>query len=463
MELVEIKKIYKNQKDYENKSITVGGWVKSIRASNVFGFIELNDGTFFKNLQIVFESEKVDNFAKISKLNVGSAVIVKGVLVATPDAKQPFEIQAESVEVEGASTPDYPLQKKRHSLEYLRTIPHLRPRTNTFSAVLRIRSLAAYAIHNFFQERGFVYVHTPIITSSDAEGAGEMFRVTTMNMEDVPKNEDGSVDYTKDFFGKSTNLTVSGQLEGETHAMAFKNIYTFGPTFRAENSNTPRHAAEFWMIEPEIAFADLNDDMRLAEDMIKHIINYCMENAPEEMAFFNSFIDKTLFERLNTIVNNDFGHVTYTEAIDLLAKSGEKFEYPVKWGIDLQTEHERYLTEKIFKKPVFVTDYPKDIKAFYMKQNDDGKTVAAMDLLVPGVGEIIGGSQREEDYSKLLRRMEELGMKEEDYAWYLDLRKYGTARHAGFGLGFERIIMYMTGMSNIRDVISYPRTVKSAN
>ena len=463
MELVEIKKIYKNQKDYENKSITVGGWVKSIRASNVFGFIELNDGTFFKNLQIVFESEKVDNFAKISKLNVGSAVIVKGVLVATPDAKQPFEIQAESVEVEGASTPDYPLQKKRHSLEYLRTIPHLRPRTNTFSAVLRIRSLAAYAIHNFFQERGFVYVHTPIITSSDAEGAGEMFRVTTMNMEDVPKNEDGSVDYTKDFFGKSTNLTVSGQLEGETHAMAFKNIYTFGPTFRAENSNTPRHAAEFWMIEPEIAFADLNDDMRLAEDMIKHIINYCMENAPEEMAFFNSFIDKTLFERLNTIVNNDFGHVTYTEAIDLLAKSGEKFEYPVKWGIDLQTEHERYLTEKIFKKPVFVTDYPKEIKAFYMKQNDDGKTVAAMDLLVPGVGEIIGGSQREEDYSKLLRRMEELGMKEEDYAWYLDLRKYGTARHAGFGLGFERIIMYMTGMSNIRDVISYPRTVKSAN
>ena len=463
MELVEIKKIYRNQKDYENKSITVGGWVKSIRASNVFGFIELNDGTFFKNLQIVFESEKVDNFAKISKLNVGSAVIVKGVLVATPNAKQPFEIQAESVEVEGASTPDYPLQKKRHSLEYLRTIPHLRPRTNTFSAVLRIRSLAAYAIHNFFQERGFVYVHTPIITSSDAEGAGEMFRVTTMNMEDVPKNEDGSVDYTKDFFGKSTNLTVSGQLEGETHAMAFKNIYTFGPTFRAENSNTPRHAAEFWMIEPEIAFADLNDDMRLAEDMIKHIINYCMENAPEEMAFFNSFIDKTLFERLNTIVNNDFGHVTYTEAIDLLAKSGEKFEYPVKWGIDLQTEHERYLTEKIFKKPVFVTDYPKDIKAFYMKQNDDGKTVAAMDLLVPGVGEIIGGSQREEDYSKLLRRMEELGMKEEDYAWYLDLRKYGTARHAGFGLGFERIIMYMTGMSNIRDVISYPRTVKSAN
>ena len=429
----------------------------------MFGFIELNDGTFFKNLQIVFESEKVDNFAKISKLNVGSAVIVKGVLVATPNAKQPFEIQAESVEVEGASTPDYPLQKKRHSLEYLRTIPHLRPRTNTFSAVLRIRSLAAYAIHNFFQERGFVYVHTPIITSSDAEGAGEMFRVTTMNMEDVPKNEDGSVDYTKDFFGKSTNLTVSGQLEGETHAMAFKNIYTFGPTFRAENSNTPRHAAEFWMIEPEIAFADLNDDMRLAEDMIKHIINYCMENAPEEMAFFNSFIDKTLFERLNTIVNNDFGHVTYTEAIDLLSKSGEKFEYPVKWGIDLQTEHERYLTEKIFKKPVFVTDYPKDIKAFYMKQNDDGKTVAAMDLLVPGVGEIIGGSQREEDYSKLLRRMEELGMKEEDYAWYLDLRKYGTARHAGFGLGFERIIMYMTGMSNIRDVISYPRTVKSAN
>lgn len=463
MESVEIKKIYRNQTDYENKKITVAGWVKSIRASNVFGFIELNDGTFFKNLQIVFEKDKVDNFVQISKLNVGSSIFVSGVLTPTPEAKQPFEIKAEKIDIEGASTPDYPLQKKRHSLEYLRTIPHLRPRTNTFSAVLRIRSLAAYAIHSFFQERGFVYVHTPIITSSDAEGAGEMFKVTTMNMDDIPKNDDGCVDYSKDFFGKSTNLTVSGQLEGETHAMAFKNIYTFGPTFRAENSNTPRHAAEFWMIEPEIAFADLADDMRLAEDMIKYIISYCMENAPEEMAFFNSFIDKSLIERLNSIVNNEFGHVTYTEAVEILKKSGEKFEYPVNWGMDLQTEHERYLTEKVFKKPVFVTDYPKDIKAFYMKQNDDGKTVAAMDLLVPGVGEIIGGSQREESYEKLLARMNELGMNADDYSWYLDLRKYGTARHAGFGLGFERIIMYMTGMSNIRDVISYPRTVKSAN
>ena len=462
MKSVEIRNIYRNQTEYENKKITVAGWIRSLRASNVFGFIELNDGTFFKNLQVVFEKETLENFEKIAKLNVGSSIYATGVLVPTPDAKQPFEIKAESIVIEGASTPDYPLQKKRHSLEFLRTIPHLRPRTNTFSAVLRIRSLVAYAIHKFFQERGFVYVHTPIITSSDAEGAGEMFRVTTLDLDNIPKNEDGSVDYTKDFFAKSTNLTVSGQLEGETHAMAFRNIYTFGPTFRAENSNTARHAAEFWMIEPEIAFADLKDDMILAEDMIKYIISYCMENAPEEMEFFNNFIDKGLIERLNSIVNNEFGHVTYTEAVELLEKSGEKFDYPVKWGIDLQTEHERYLTEQIFKKPVFVTDYPKDIKAFYMKQNEDGKTVAAMDLLVPGVGEIIGGSQREEDYDKLLKRMVELGMDPEDYSNYLDLRKYGTTNHAGFGLGFERIIMYITGVSNIRDVLSYPRTVKNA-
>ncbi|MBE7052680.1 MAG: asparagine--tRNA ligase [Ruminococcaceae bacterium] len=462
MKSVEIRNIYRNQTEYENKKITVAGWIRSLRASNVFGFIELNDGTFFKNLQVVFEKETLENFEKISKLNVGSSIYATGVLVPTPDAKQPFEIKAESIVIEGASTPDYPLQKKRHSLEFLRTIPHLRPRTNTFSAVLRIRSLVAYAIHKFFQERGFVYVHTPIITSSDAEGAGEMFRVTTLDLDNIPKNEDGSVDYTKDFFAKSTNLTVSGQLEGETHAMAFRNIYTFGPTFRAENSNTARHAAEFWMIEPEIAFADLKDDMILAEDMIKYIISYCMENAPEEMEFFNNFIDKGLIEKLNSIVNNEFGHVTYTEAVELLEKSGEKFDYPVKWGIDLQTEHERYLTEQIFKKPVFVTDYPKDIKAFYMKQNEDGKTVAAMDLLVPGVGEIIGGSQREEDYDKLLKRMVELGMDPEDYSNYLDLRKYGTTNHAGFGLGFERIIMYITGVSNIRDVLSYPRTVKNA-
>jgi len=462
MKSVEIRNIYRNQTEYENKKITVAGWIRSLRASNVFGFIELNDGTFFKNLQVVFEKETLENFEKISKLNVGSSIYATGVLVPTPDAKQPFEIKAESIVIEGASTPDYPLQKKRHSLEFLRTIPHLRPRTNTFSAVLRIRSLVAYAIHKFFQERGFVYVHTPIITSSDAEGAGEMFRVTTLDLDNIPKNEDGSVDYTKDFFAKSTNLTVSGQLEGETHAMAFRNIYTFGPTFRAENSNTARHAAEFWMIEPEIAFADLKDDMILAEDMIKYIISYCMENAPEEMEFFNNFIDKGLIEKLNSIVNNEFGHITYTEAVELLEKSGEKFDYPVKWGIDLQTEHERYLTEQIFKKPVFVTDYPKDIKAFYMKQNEDGKTVAAMDLLVPGVGEIIGGSQREEDYDKLLKRMVELGMDPEDYSNYLDLRKYGTTNHAGFGLGFERIIMYITGVSNIRDVLSYPRTVKNA-
>lgn len=463
MKAIEIKKIFRETEKYATKEITVAGWARSVRASNVFGFIELNDGTFFKNLQVVFEKEFLENFEEIAHLNIGSSIYVTGELVLTPEAKQPFEIKAKKITVEGLSTPDFPLQKKRHSLEYLRTIAHLRPRTNTFSAVFRIRSLAAYAIHKFFQDRGFVYVHTPIITSSDAEGAGEMFRITTLDLENLPKDENGKIDYTKDFFGKSTNLTVSGQLEGETYALAFRNIYTFGPTFRAENSNTPRHAAEFWMIEPEISFADLKDDMELAEDMIKYIINYCLENAPEEFEFFSNFIDKGLLDRLNNIVSNEFAHVTYTEAVDLLLKSGKKFDYPVEWGIDLQTEHERYITEEVFKKPVFVTDYPKDIKAFYMKQNDDNKTVAAMDLLVPGVGEIIGGSQREENYDKLVARMKELGMNTDDYGWYLDLRKYGGTNHAGFGLGFERIIMYMTGISNIRDVSPFPRTVKNAD
>ena len=458
MELVQVRELFRNSDAYVGKEVTVGGWVRSIRDSKTFGFIVLNDGTFFEPLQIVF-SDKLDNFEEICKTNVGAALIVRGTLVATPDAKQPFEIQAEDVAIEGASTPDYPLQKKRHTMEYLRTISHLRPRTNTFAAVFRVRSLAAYAIHKFFQERDFVYVHTPLITGSDCEGAGEMFRVTTLDPNDIPRNEDGSVDYSKDFFGKETNLTVSGQLNGETYAMAFKNIYTFGPTFRAENSNTTRHAAEFWMIEPEMAFADLKDDMILAESMIKFIIKYVMENAPEEMQFFNSFVDKGLIERLNHVVNSDFGHVTYTDAIKILEQHNDEFEYKVYWGCDLQTEHERYLTEKEFKRPVFVTDYPKEIKAFYMKLNEDGKTVAAMDCLVPGIGEIIGGSQREDNYDLLLDRMKELGLKEEDYDFYLDLRKYGSARHAGFGLGFERCVMYLTGMGNIRDVIPFPRTV----
>ena len=458
MELVTVRELYRNREQYLGKKVTVGGWVRSVRDSKAFGFIVLNDGTFFETLQVVYH-DTMDNFAEVSKLNVGSAIIVTGELVATPEAKQPFEIQAEEVYVEGASTPDYPLQKKRHTLEFLRTMTHLRPRTNTFQAVFRVRSLIAYAIHKFFQERDFVYVHTPLITGSDCEGAGEMFRVTTMDMENVPKNEDGSVDYTKDFFGKSTNLTVSGQLNGETYAMAFRNIYTFGPTFRAENSNTTRHAAEFWMIEPEIAFADLQDDMMLAESMIKYIIKYVLENAPEEMNFFNSFVDKGLIERLNHVANSDFGHVTYTEAIEILEKNNDNFDYKVSWGCDLQTEHERYLTEQVFKKPVFVTDYPKDIKAFYMKMNEDNKTVAAMDLLVPGIGEIIGGSQREDDYDKLYKRMEELKLNPEDYDFYLDLRKYGSARHAGFGLGFERCVMYLTGIGNIRDVVPFPRTV----
>lgn len=458
MELTTVRELYHSTVDFADKEITVGGWVRSIRASKAFGFIVLGDGSFFKTLQIVYD-EKLGNFVDISKLNVGSSLIVTGKLVETPDAPQPFEIHASSVEVEGASTPDYPLQKKRHSPEYLRTIAHLRPRTNLFQAVFRVRSLAAYAIHKFFQERDFVYVHTPIITGSDCEGAGEMFRVTTLDLNNVPKNDDGSVDFTKDFFGKSANLTVSGQLNGETYAMAFRNIYTFGPTFRAENSNTTRHAAEFWMIEPEMAFADLNDNMEIAEDMLKYIINYVMENAPEEMEFFNSFVDKGLIERLNSVVSSEFGHVTYTEAIDLLEKNNDKFAYKVFRGCDLQTEHERYLTEEIFRRPVFVTDYPAEIKAFYMKQNPDKKTVAAMDCLVPGIGEIIGGSQREDDLGKLTQRMDELGLKKEDYGFYLDLRKYGSVRHSGFGLGFERCVMYLTGVSNIRDVIPFPRTV----
>ena len=462
MDLVNIRDLYRHKEDYLDKEITVGGWVRSIRDSKSFGFIVVNDGTFFEPLQIVYHDE-MENFDEISRLNVGAAIIVKGTLVATPQAKQPFEIQAKEVTVEGASAPDYPLQKKRHSFEYLRTISHLRPRTNTFQAVFRIRSLTAYALHKFFQERGFAYVHTPIITGSDCEGAGEMFRVTTMDMANVPCTEEGEVDFAQDFFGKETSLTVSGQLNAETYAQAFKDVYTFGPTFRAENSNTTRHAAEFWMIEPEMAFADLEDDMDLAEAMLKYVINYVLEQAPEEMNFFNSFVDKGLLDRLNNVVSSDFARITYTEAIDLLEKNNDKFEYKVSWGIDLQTEHERYLTEEIFKRPVFVTDYPKDIKAFYMKQNSDGKTVAAVDCLVPGIGEIIGGSQREDDYGKLEARMKELGMKEEDYGFYMDLRKYGSTRHAGFGLGFERCIMYLTGMSNIRDVVPFPRTVNNCD
>lgn len=460
MELTEIRELYRNREAFTDKEVTVGGWVRSNRDSKTFGFIVINDGTFFETLQIVY-SDKLANFDQIAKLGVSAAIVAKGKIVATPNAKQPFEMQAEEIILEGASDPDYPLQKKRHTFEYLRTIPHLRARTNTFQAVFRVRSLIAYAIHTFFMERGFVYVHTPLITSSDCEGAGEMFQVTTLDMNELPRNEDGSVDYSQDFFGKQTNLTVSGQLNVETYAFAFKNVYTFGPTFRAENSNTTRHAAEFWMIEPEICFADLTDDMLLAESMLKFVIRYVLENAPEEMNFFNQFIDKGLLDRLNHVVNSDFGHVTYTEAIELLEKHNDKFDYKVFWGCDLQTEHERYLTEEIFKRPVFVTDYPKEIKAFYMKLNEDGKTVAAMDCLVPGIGEIIGGSQREDNLEILGKRMEELGLKKEDYQFYLDLRKYGSVRHAGFGLGFERCVMYLTGMGNIRDVIPFPRTVNN--
>ena len=457
-----IKSIFRDTETYGGKEVTVSGWVRTIRVSKNFGFIELNDGSFFKSLQIVIEQDRLENFAELSKLNVGAAISARGVIELTPQAKQPFELKACEVVVEGVSSPDYPLQKKRHSFEYLRTIAHLRPRTNTFAAVFRVRSMIAYAIHQFFQERGFVYVHTPLITGSDCEGAGEMFQVTTLDMNNPPRCEDGSIDYSKDFFGKQTNLTVSGQLNVEAYCMAFRNVYTFGPTFRAENSNTTRHAAEFWMIEPEIAFADLNDDMALAEDMLKYIINYCLENAPEEMEFFNNFIDKGLLERLHNVVDNDFAHVTYTEAIELLKKHADEFVYPVEWGCDLQTEHEKYLTEQLFKRPVMVTDYPKEIKAFYMKLNPDNKTVAAVDVLVPGIGEIIGGSQREENYDILTARMRELGLKPEDYSWYLDLRKYGANKHAGFGLGFERAVMYITGMQNIRDVLPFPRTVGTA-
>ena len=460
--MINIKDLYRNYKDYADKEVTIGGWLRSKRDSKTFGFLVINGGTFFEPLQVVY-SDALANFADISKLNVGAAVIATGVVTLTPDAKQPFEIQATAVEVEGDSTPDYPLQKKRHSFEYLRTISHLRPRTNTFQAVFRVRSLCAYAIHKFFQERDFVYVHTPLITGSDCEGAGEMFQVTTLDMNNLPLTQDGKVDFSKDFFNKPTNLTVSGQLNGETYAMAFKNIYTFGPTFRAENSNTTRHAAEFWMIEPEIAFADLKDDMMLAESMLKYVINYVLENAPEEMEFFNQFVDKGLIERLHHVATSEFGHITYTDAITELEKHNDEFEYKVSWGCDLQTEHERYLTEKVFGRPVFVTDYPKEIKAFYMKLNEDGKTVAAMDCLVPGIGEIIGGSQREDKLEILEQRMAECGLNKEDYDFYLDLRRYGSARHAGFGLGFERCVMYLTGMGNIRDVIPFPRTVNNCD
>ena len=460
-EFIEIKQLYRNKEQYIDKTVKVAGWIRTSRMSKNFGFIELNDGSFFKNMQIVID-EKLENFKEIGKLPISTSLLIEGTLVATQNAKQPVEIQATKIVVEGESDNSYPLQKKRHTVEYLRTIAHLRPRSNLFSAAFRVRSVAAYAIHKFFQDRNFVYAHSPIITGSDCEGAGEMFKITTLDLNNVPKTEDGKIDYSQDFFGKEANLTVSGQLNGEIMALAFRNVYTFGPTFRAENSYTGRHASEFWMIEPEIAFADLEDNMELAEDMIKYIINYVLEQCPEEMEFFNSFVDKGLLERLNNIVNSEFTKITYTKAIELLLESGQKFEYPVEWGCDLQTEHERYITEQIFNAPVFVTDYPKEIKAFYMRMNEDGKTVRAMDLLVPGVGEIIGGSQREERYDVLLDRIHECGLNEEDYWWYLELRKYGTATHSGFGLGFERIIMYLTGISNIRDVIPFPRTPKNA-
>ncbi len=462
MKHTSVRDIFKTPSEFDGKVITVAGWVKTIRASNKFGFIELGDGSCFKPLQIVFEADKLDNYNDISKQNVAASLVVTGTLVLTPDAPQPFELKADSIDVEGKSTPDYPLQKKRHSLEYLRTIAHLRPRANTFHAAFRVRSAAAYAIHKFFQEQGFVYVNTPLITASDCEGAGEMFKVTTLDLDNVPMTEDGKVDFSKDFFEKKANLTVSGQLNGECFAMAYGKIYTFGPTFRAENSNTQRHAAEFWMIEPEVAFADLSDNMALSEAMVKYVISYVLEECSQEIEFFNKFVDNTLVERLTNLVNAEFGHVTYTQAIELLQNSGNQFEYPVSWGMDLQTEHERYLTEKIFGKPVFVTDYPKEIKAFYMRMNDDNKTVAAMDMLVPGVGELIGGSQREERLELLLERMAELGLDEKDYWWYLELRKFGGTKHSGYGLGFERLIMYLTGISNIRDVIPFPRTVSNA-
>ncbi len=462
MKSVLVKDLYRHTEDYSNKTVTLQGWVRTVRDSKTFGFIELNDGSFFKNVQIVF-NDKLDNFGDICKITISSSIEVIGRLVVTENAKQPFEIQADKVDILSNSDSSYPLQKKRHSFEYLRSIAHLRPRTNTFSAVFRVRSSFAYAIHKFFQERGFVYVHTPILTASDAEGAGEMFNVNSFDLENVPKLDNGQVDFSKDFFGKHAHLTVSGQLNGETYAEAFRNIYTFGPTFRAENSNTVKHAAEFWMIEPEICFADLNDDMDLAEDMIKYTFQYVLDNCPEEMEFFNQFVDKTLLERLNNVIHSDFARISYTDAIKELEKANDKFEFKVSWGVDLQTEHERYLCENVFKKPDFVTDYPMDNKAFYMKQNPDGKTVAAADLLAPGIGEIIGGSQREEDYDKLISRMKELDMPLENYDWYLDLRKYGSCVHSGFGLGFERAIMYLTGMQNIRDVIPFPRTPKNCD
>lgn len=455
------KDLFTSYSELQGQQIQVGGWIRTMRDSKTFGFIELNDGTTFKNIQIVFD-DQLENFQELVKLQIASSLVITGEVILTPEAKQPFEIKATKIDIEGTSTSEFPLQKKRHTMEYLRTIAHLRPRSNTFSAVFRVRSVAAFAIHKFFQDQGFVYVHTPIITGSDCEGAGEMFRVTTLDLNDVPKTEEGKIDTELDFFGKETNLTVSGQLEGETYAMAFRNIYTFGPTFRAENSNTARHAAEFWMIEPEMAFAELKDNMEVAEAMLKYIIKYVMAECPDEIAFFNERIDKGLIERLEAVANSEFGVVTYTEAIEMLKQAPVEFEYPVEWGVDLQTEHERYITEQIFKKPVFVINYPKDIKSFYMKLNDDGKTVAAMDLLVPGVGEIIGGSQREDRYDVLANRIQEMGLKEEDYWWYMDLRKYGSVRHAGYGLGFERAIMYLTGMSNIRDVVPFPRTVKNA-
>lgn len=457
-----VKDIYSSPEEYSEKEVVLGGWIRNLRDSKEFGFIDLNDGSCFKNIQVIIERQKLDNYAEIAALNIGAAIVVKGKVSLTPGRKQAFEVKADSVQVEGESTPDYPIQNKRHSPEFLREQAYLRPRTNLYSAVFRVRSEVAYAIHSFFHERGFVYVHTPIVTGSDCEGAGEMFRITTIDIDNPPRKEDGSIDWSKDFFGKSTNLTVSGQLEAETFAMAYGKVYTFGPTFRAENSNTARHAAEFWMIEPEIAFADLNDNMQLAWDMIQYIIKYVMKNCAQELEFFNSFVDKTLLERLTSLANSSYKKVTYTEAVELLKKSGEKFNYPVEWGCDLQTEHERYLTEKIFKSPVFVIDYPKEIKSFYMRQNDDGKTVAAMDMLVPGVGEIIGGSQREERIDVLLERMSQLKLAEEDYWWYVNLRRYGGTKHSGYGLGFERIIMYLTGVSNIRDVLPYPRTVGNA-
>lgn len=462
MKDIEIRELFRNKEKYGDQEVVVHGWVRGNRSSNQFGFLSINDGTFFTPLQVVYEADNLANFTELSKVHLAAGVTVRGTLALTPEAKQPFEIKAKEIVVEADSQSDYPLQKKRHTMEFMREIAHLRPRSNTFSAVYRVRSIVAYAIHKFFQEQNFVYVHAPIITGSDAEGAGEMFQVTTLDPDNLPRTEDGKIDYSQDFFGKETNLTVSGQLEAEAFALAFRNVYTFGPTFRAENSNTARHASEFWMIEPEIAFADLQDDMDLAEAMVKYIITYTLEHAPEEMNFFNQFIDKGLLERLDHIVNSSFERVTYTEAVEILQKSGKEFQYPVEWGLELQTEHERYLTEEVYKKPIFVTDYPKDCKAFYMRLNDDGKTVAACDMLVPGVGEIIGGSQREERLDVLEARMKELGISENGYEWYLDLRRYGGVKHAGYGLGFERMIMYLTGMSNIRDVLPFPRTPKSA-